>query len=69
MSNDVVRFDTAPVFIHYLWIAPLQALCILYFLYKEVGFASFIGMLAFVAVLPVQSKYLFCNTNNRAIVS
>lgn len=57
MSNDVVRFDTAPIFIHYVWIGPIQALFILYFLHKEVGYASLVGILAVAAVLPIQSTY------------
>ncbi|CAH1995818.1 unnamed protein product [Acanthoscelides obtectus] len=54
MSNDVNRFDMAPIFLHYLWIAPLQAICIVYFLSKEVGKSAFLGMLAIAIVVPVQ---------------
>ncbi|KAJ8966239.1 hypothetical protein NQ314_003654 [Rhamnusium bicolor] len=54
MSNDVTRFDMAPIFLHYLWIAPLQVICIIYFLYREVQFAAVIGMSAVACVIPFQ---------------
>ncbi|VEN38053.1 unnamed protein product, partial [Callosobruchus maculatus] len=44
----------APIFLHYLWIAPLQACCIVYFLSKEVGRSAFIGILSIAVVLPIQ---------------
>ncbi|CAG9860600.1 unnamed protein product [Phyllotreta striolata] len=54
MSNDVTRFDLAPIFVHYLWISPIQMSCIIYFLHKEVDDASFYGSFAVLFVVPVQ---------------
>ncbi|XP_074027104.1 probable multidrug resistance-associated protein lethal(2)03659 isoform X2 [Leptinotarsa decemlineata] len=54
MSNDVVRFDMAPMFVHYLWIAPLQLFVILYFMYKIVDISSVIGLLAIFVFIPLQ---------------
>lgn len=56
MSNDVNRFDAAPLFLHYLWISPLQACLIAFFIYLEMGDAAFYGMSAVVVVAPLQSK-------------
>lgn len=59
MSNDVNRFDMTPMHLHYLWIAPLQTIVIIYFLYKEMGFAGLYGVIAILIVIPIQSKYKF----------
>lgn len=56
MSNDVNRFDMAPLFLHYLWIAPLQCGVITFFIYMEMGMASLYGMLAVIMVSPLQSR-------------
>ncbi|KAL1490440.1 hypothetical protein ABEB36_013133 [Hypothenemus hampei] len=71
MSNDVNRFDNAPLFLHYLWIAPLQASLITFFIYMEMGVASFYGMMALLVVGPVQvllsfaTAYLRVKAGNR----
>lgn len=39
MSNDVGRLDLATIFVHYLWVGPLQTLFITYLMYLEVGVA------------------------------
>ncbi|XP_031343400.1 probable multidrug resistance-associated protein lethal(2)03659 [Photinus pyralis] len=55
MSNDVMRFDMAPLFWHYVWISPLQALIITYYMYQELKTSAFIGMLAMAAIMPFQA--------------
>ncbi|CAH1183645.1 unnamed protein product [Phaedon cochleariae] len=64
MSNDVTRFDLAAIFLHYLWIGPLQLLFIIYFMYKEVGNAALVGILAIVCVMPLQ---MFLGTRTSAL--
>ncbi|KAG5892951.1 hypothetical protein JTB14_015002 [Gonioctena quinquepunctata] len=54
MSNDVNRFDMAPIFVHYLWIAPLQLIFVFLFLYRLVDIAAFIGILAILVFIPLQ---------------
>lgn len=54
MSNDVNRFDTAPIYLHYLYISPIQTSFITYFLYKEMGISGIIGVLTVLAVVPLQ---------------
>lgn len=36
ISNDVGRLDLAMLFIHYLWVGPLETLLITYLMYREV---------------------------------
>lgn len=37
ISNDVGRLDLATIFIHYLWVGPLETCLITYLMYKEVS--------------------------------
>ncbi|XP_044738847.1 probable multidrug resistance-associated protein lethal(2)03659 [Chrysoperla carnea] len=54
MSNDVLRFDNAPLYFNYLWIAPLQALCVTIFLFFELKYSALFGALSNVVLLPLQ---------------
>lgn len=36
ISNDVGRLDLATIFVHYLWVGPLETLLITYLMYREV---------------------------------
>nr|CAD7423120.1 unnamed protein product [Timema monikensis] len=56
LSNDVNRFDMVTLFLHFIWIAPLQVLLVTYFLWQYVGVAAFIGVaFIFLQTIPVQS--------------
>ncbi|KAI2474040.1 Putative multidrug resistance-associated protein lethal(2)03659-like Protein [Diabrotica virgifera virgifera] len=57
MSNDVTRFDLAAMFVHYLWIAPLQMIFIVYFMYKEVQWSALVGIVAVLVVMPLQMLF------------
>lgn len=37
ISNDVGRLDLATIFVHYLWVGPLETCLITYLMYREVG--------------------------------
>lgn len=37
LSNDVGRFDTVLINLHYLWIAPLELIVVTYLMYREVS--------------------------------
>ncbi|XP_057667980.1 probable multidrug resistance-associated protein lethal(2)03659 isoform X2 [Diorhabda carinulata] len=54
MSNDVNRFDLAAMFVHYIWISPLQLCCIIYFMYREVQWSALVGVIAIIIVMPLQ---------------
>ncbi|CAH1173842.1 unnamed protein product [Phaedon cochleariae] len=56
MSNDVIRFDMASHFLHYVWFMPFQFLGSLYILHRIVGVSSFAGMIGMlINALPLQA--------------
>ncbi|KAG8042341.1 hypothetical protein G9C98_004975 [Cotesia typhae] len=54
LSNDVNRFDVAVIFIHYLWIGPVETIIITYLMYLEVGVAAIIGVASLLMFIPLQ---------------
>lgn len=59
LSNDVNRFDFVTLFLHFVWITPIQTTVITYFIWEAVGWSALIGVLAiFLQTVPVQSKFL-----------
>lgn len=60
LSNDLQRFDFAFLFMHYIWIIPLQLAAVLYFGYMQAGYAALIGMAALCLIaLPFQGESCF----------
>ncbi|XP_049822913.1 ATP-binding cassette subfamily C member 4-like isoform X2 [Aethina tumida] len=57
MSNDVMRFDMFFMFLHYIWVGPLQVFFIVVFAYMEVGVAAFVGFSMLVVIVPLQSIF------------
>ncbi|XP_050518318.1 probable multidrug resistance-associated protein lethal(2)03659 isoform X1 [Diabrotica virgifera virgifera] len=55
LSNDVGRFDTAPIHLHHLYIAPIQALIVMVFLYIVVGWTGLLGTFFLLLSIPLQS--------------
>ncbi|CAH2099924.1 unnamed protein product [Euphydryas editha] len=56
LSNDVARFDMAFMFLHYIWLVPVQLAVVMYFLYEAGGYAPFVGLFAVVLlILPIQA--------------
>ncbi|RVE50388.1 hypothetical protein evm_004925 [Chilo suppressalis] len=56
LSNDVARFDFAFMFMHYLWIIPIQVAVVLYFLWGVGGYAPFVGLFGVtIMILPIQA--------------
>ncbi|RUS91065.1 hypothetical protein EGW08_001193, partial [Elysia chlorotica] len=54
MSNDVNRFDQAVIFLHFLWVGPLQALAVLIILWHELGPSVLAGFVVLLLLIPVQ---------------
>ncbi|XP_011138927.1 probable multidrug resistance-associated protein lethal(2)03659 isoform X1 [Harpegnathos saltator] len=54
LSNDVSRFDVAIIFLHYLWIGPLETIVLTYFMYMEVEISSLIGVAVLLLFIPLQ---------------
>lgn len=59
LSNDVSRFDVAIIFLHYLWLGPLETVIITYFMYREVGISAVFGVAALLMFIPLQGIYFF----------
>ncbi|KZC06945.1 Multidrug resistance-associated protein 4 [Dufourea novaeangliae] len=54
LSNDVNRFDVSIIFLHYLWIGPLETIIIMYFMYREVEVSAVIGVATLLMFIPLQ---------------
>lgn len=64
LSNDLQRFDLAFLFLHYVWIIPIQLVAVCYLGYMQAGYAALIGLAALIIIaLPIQGKirYLIIN--------
>lgn len=58
LSNDVNRFDIAVLFIHYLWLGPLQTLVITGFLIHEIGLVpAVVGVASLLVYAPLQGWF------------
>ncbi|GFN81907.1 multidrug resistance-associated protein 4 [Plakobranchus ocellatus] len=54
MSNDVSRFDRGMIYLHFLWLAPLQATAALIILWYEIGPSVFAGLAFLLLLMPAQ---------------
>ncbi|XP_026726076.1 multidrug resistance-associated protein 4-like [Trichoplusia ni] len=55
LSNDLQRFDLATMFLHYVWIIPIQLAAVVYLGYLQAGDAALIGFASLVIIaLPIQ---------------
>ncbi|XP_046426197.1 ATP-binding cassette sub-family C member 4-like isoform X1 [Neodiprion fabricii] len=55
ISNDVARFDMVPVFLHHIWIMPIQVMLIGYVMWRSVGVASLVGIgTMMLQTIPIQ---------------
>nr|XP_022908005.1 probable multidrug resistance-associated protein lethal(2)03659 [Onthophagus taurus] len=54
LSNDVNRFDVAVLFIHQLWVGPLETLVITYLMYLKIGISAVIGVATLLMFIPLQ---------------
>ncbi|XP_061571906.1 ATP-binding cassette sub-family C member 4-like [Cololabis saira] len=57
LSNDINRFDEIVLDLHYLWLGPLQAVVIIFFLWYEVGVSCMAGVATIAVMLPVQTMF------------
>nr|XP_039268765.1 multidrug resistance-associated protein 4-like [Styela clava] len=54
-ATDVLRFDFLPLFIHYIWVGPLQSVICAYILWGVVGPAMFSGFAILFLIMICQS--------------
>ncbi|KAM9674362.1 ATP-binding cassette sub-family C member 4-like isoform 1-T1 [Dama dama] len=57
LSNDVNRFDQVTVFLHYLWVGPLQSIAVTALLWMEIGISCLAGMAVLIILLLLQSCF------------
>ncbi|XP_070327220.1 LOW QUALITY PROTEIN: ATP-binding cassette sub-family C member 4-like [Odocoileus virginianus] len=57
LSNDVSRFDQVTMFLHYLWVGPLQAITVTALLWMETGMSCLAGMAVLIFLLLLQSCF------------
>uniref|UniRef100_A0A673BSI4 Cystic fibrosis transmembrane conductance regulator n=1 Tax=Sphaeramia orbicularis TaxID=375764 RepID=A0A673BSI4_9TELE len=57
LSNDANRFDEILLNLHYLWLGPLQAAVIIFFLWYEIGPSCMAGVAVVTLMLPVQTWF------------
>ncbi|XP_043747923.1 ATP-binding cassette sub-family C member 4-like isoform X4 [Cervus elaphus] len=57
LSNDVSRFDQVTMFLHYLWVGPLQAIAVTALLWMEIGMSCLAGMAVLIILLLFQSCF------------
>ncbi|XP_063224182.1 ATP-binding cassette sub-family C member 4-like isoform X2 [Bacillus rossius redtenbacheri] len=55
LSNDVSRYDQAVIFLHYLWVGPVQTVVATYFMWREVGFCALLGVIVLLLFIPLQA--------------
>ncbi|XP_077976259.1 ATP-binding cassette sub-family C member 4-like [Styela clava] len=54
-ATDVLRFDLLPMFLHYLWVGPLQCLIVGIILWQEIGIAVLSGMGVLIIIMFLQT--------------
>ncbi|XP_063224295.1 probable multidrug resistance-associated protein lethal(2)03659 [Bacillus rossius redtenbacheri] len=55
LSNDVSRFETSLIHSQYLWVGPLQAVILTYFMWRSMGVSAVIGVVATLSFIPLQA--------------
>ncbi|XP_049854061.1 ATP-binding cassette subfamily C member 4-like [Schistocerca gregaria] len=54
LANDMNRFDPSVLFVHYLWIGPLEMVVVAYFMWTRVGVAALAGVSCLLVFIPFQ---------------
>ncbi|KAM6893207.1 ATP-binding cassette sub-family C member 4 [Lycodopsis pacificus] len=57
LSNDVNKFDDVTIFLHFLWVGPLQAAAVVGLLWVEIGPSCLAGMGVLMFLMPVQTMF------------
>ncbi|KAI4831629.1 hypothetical protein KUCAC02_001165 [Chaenocephalus aceratus] len=57
LSNDVNKFDDVTIFLHFLWVAPLQAAVVVGLLWMEIGPSCLAGMVVLMILMPMQTMF------------
>ncbi|XP_049611466.1 ATP-binding cassette sub-family C member 4 [Syngnathus scovelli] len=57
LSNDVNKFDEVTIFLHFLWVGPLQAATVVGLLWQEIGPSCLAGMVVLMFLMPMQTLF------------
>ncbi|KAM6893784.1 ATP-binding cassette sub-family C member 4 [Xenentodon cancila] len=57
LSNDVNKFDEVTIFLHFLWVGPLQAAAVVGLLWMEIGPSCLAGMVVLMFLMPTQTMF------------
>ncbi|KAM7375245.1 hypothetical protein PAMA_014371 [Pampus argenteus] len=57
LSNDVNKFDDVTIFLHFLWVGPLQAAAVVGLLWVEIGPSCLAGMVVLMFLMPTQTMF------------
>uniref|UniRef100_A0A8C4IMQ3 ATP binding cassette subfamily C member 4 (PEL blood group) n=1 Tax=Dicentrarchus labrax TaxID=13489 RepID=A0A8C4IMQ3_DICLA len=57
LSNDVNKFDEVTLYLHFLWIGPLQAATVILLLMYAIGPSCLAGMAVFFILMPIQTMF------------
>ncbi|KAF4111886.1 hypothetical protein G5714_006681 [Onychostoma macrolepis] len=57
LSNDVNKFDEVTIFLHFLWVGPLQAAAVIGLLWQEIGASCLAGMAVLIFLMPLQTMF------------
>ncbi|KAM4609455.1 ATP-binding cassette sub-family C member 4-like [Polymixia lowei] len=60
LSNDVNKFDEVTLFLHFLWVGPLQAAAVVLLLLYMIGPSCLAGMAVLAILMPVQTMFGHC---------
>ncbi|XP_072883242.1 ATP-binding cassette sub-family C member 4 isoform X2 [Hemitrygon akajei] len=57
LSNDVNKFDQVTIFLHFLWVGPLQAIAVVVLLWHEIGPSCLAGIAVLLILMPLQTLF------------
>ncbi|XP_078259159.1 ATP-binding cassette sub-family C member 4 [Rhinoraja longicauda] len=57
LSNDVNKFDQVTIFLHFLWVGPLQAIAVIALLWYEIGPSCLAGIVVLLILMPTQTFF------------
>uniref|UniRef100_A0A8C5FS48 Cystic fibrosis transmembrane conductance regulator n=1 Tax=Gadus morhua TaxID=8049 RepID=A0A8C5FS48_GADMO len=57
LSNDVSKFDDLTIFLHYLWVGPIQVAVVLALLWGEIGPSCLVGIALLIFLMPLQTQF------------
>uniref|UniRef100_A0AAY4E1V3 Multidrug resistance-associated protein 4 n=1 Tax=Denticeps clupeoides TaxID=299321 RepID=A0AAY4E1V3_9TELE len=57
LSNDVNKFEEVFIFLHFLWVGPLQAAAVIGLLWQEIGPSCIAGMATLLFLMPLQTLF------------